>query len=409
MEGMEDKDIATFKLLLHTFAKMISIPGVHKMKHELKGHLSKDILRQVNTGKDLVGLLYNNGFLNDNKLMFFKKILRNASLHELEDILTEYVARKRESSDFMTEGSKQSVDNRTQNRLDALEKTIQRQFVAINYKQEQLFCENDELSRKSVAFDVINCRLGAEEELLLEILARKKIKEKDLKKYEIHTNDVLVLISENESHRSKLIEEIAVKEAELKNLERDLKKEKDNRKNSIISMVLSETNIEKLSQVITKLRKDILNVAKERERLEYKLQHIETRRERHKDTLRIINLERIAKVKDISEMEKKLIEAKESYLDQARKVGSLELEVMELMHSMEGNEAEAKETKDRGLQCQSEFLMMAFRNINQRIEAKEFHVSMIYLFQSVKCCRNDKNHLGAWSFGNKRKIGVANS
>ena len=106
MEGMEDNDISTFKLLLHTFAKMISIPGVQKMKHELKGHLSKDILRRVKTGKDLVGLLYNNGFLNDNKLMFFKKILRNASLHELEDILTEYVARKRASSDIMIEGTK---------------------------------------------------------------------------------------------------------------------------------------------------------------------------------------------------------------------------------------------------------------------------------------------------------------
>ena len=95
---MDDNEVQVFNVLVHTFAKMLTRPEVEKMKKELRGHVSKENLAQVKTGKPLMSLLMRHGFLRENKLMFFKKILRKANLLEAEDMLDEYIARKKASN-----------------------------------------------------------------------------------------------------------------------------------------------------------------------------------------------------------------------------------------------------------------------------------------------------------------------
>ena len=92
---MDGREIQVFNVLIHTFAKMLTVSEVQRVKRELRGHIRQESLDPVKTGRTLMALLTDYGFLNENKLMFFKKILNNSHLHEAEDILGEYVARRK--------------------------------------------------------------------------------------------------------------------------------------------------------------------------------------------------------------------------------------------------------------------------------------------------------------------------
>ena len=92
---MADNEVQVFNVLVHIFAKMLTKSEVEKVKRELRGHVSQENLAQVKTAQPLMTLLMRHGFLRENKLMFFKKILRRANLLEAEDMLEEYIARKK--------------------------------------------------------------------------------------------------------------------------------------------------------------------------------------------------------------------------------------------------------------------------------------------------------------------------
>ena len=92
---MGDHELEIFNVLVDLFAKMLTNSEVERLKKELKGYVSQEYLAQVKTGKPLMTLLKRCGFLRENKLMFFKKILRNAKLLKAEDMLDEYIARKK--------------------------------------------------------------------------------------------------------------------------------------------------------------------------------------------------------------------------------------------------------------------------------------------------------------------------
>ena len=134
-------------------------------------------------------------------------------------------------------------------RLDELEKTTQRQIVAINYKAEQLECENEELERQGITTDMITNKIKQEEENLIAINEKRSEKGKDLDQYSKRQAETFEAIAQNDRQRSKLIEEIAVKEAEIKDLEGSAKRGFGRRK-SIFELVVNRPSIEKITQVI---------------------------------------------------------------------------------------------------------------------------------------------------------------
>lgn len=92
---MDDQELQIFNLLTQTLAKMLTFSQVQRVKRELKGHVSREKLIPVKSGEALMNLLTMHGFLHSNKLMFFKKVLNHSHLFEAEDILSEYIARRR--------------------------------------------------------------------------------------------------------------------------------------------------------------------------------------------------------------------------------------------------------------------------------------------------------------------------
>ena len=95
---MGEHEVQVFNVLVHVFGKMLTKSEVEKMKKELKGYISQENLAQVKSGIPLMALLMRCGFLRENKLMFFKKILNNSNLVEAESILEEYMARRKTTS-----------------------------------------------------------------------------------------------------------------------------------------------------------------------------------------------------------------------------------------------------------------------------------------------------------------------
>ena len=128
------------------------------------------------------------------------------------------------------------------------------------------------------------------------------------------------------------------------------------------------------SQAIERLRKEILNIAKQRERLEYKLDSIDQRMEKQNDAIRLTNLEKMTNLNWIVSLEGKLIQSKEKFREHLRKVYKIELEIIKLEGTVEENEQEKKRTRCQGLHYQSEFLMRAYKKIQQRLVAKNFQV-----------------------------------
>ena len=117
-----------------------------------------------------------------------------------------------------------------------------------------------------------------------------------------------------------------------------------------------------------------MSTAKERERLEYKLEHIASRQERHKEVLRTIDLDILGKIRQIIELERKLKKSKEDFSEQARKIASVELEIMDLESAMEENEMEKKRTREYGLRDQSQYRTRARLKIEKREKAAKFKV-----------------------------------
>ena len=98
------------------------------------------------------------------------------------------------------------------------------------------------------------------------------------------------------------------------------------------------------------------------------------RQERHGDSLRVIELEKIAKLKEIVALEDKLIKAEENYVEQSRRIHKEELEIIKLEGVMEESELEKERTSKQGLHYQSEYVMRAYKKIQRRILAKHFQV-----------------------------------
>lgn len=146
--------------------------------------------------------------------------------------------------------SLEKPDKKTLIRLDALEKTTQRQIVAIKYKQEQLECENDELERQGITSDMITNKIKMEEANLITINEKRTNKGKDLDQYSKRQAETFEAIAQNDRQRSKLIEEIAMKEAEIGDLEGSAKRGFGRRK-SIFELVVNRASIEKITQVIS--------------------------------------------------------------------------------------------------------------------------------------------------------------
>ena len=101
---MDQQQFQMFSLLIHTIAKMMTSSEVQRVKRELEGHISKEGLARIKNGKSLMILITDCGFFNENKLMFFKKILNKSRLHEAEGILSEYIARRKISNEALNHG-----------------------------------------------------------------------------------------------------------------------------------------------------------------------------------------------------------------------------------------------------------------------------------------------------------------
>ena len=91
---MKDTELE-LNLLLQTIARMLTVADVQRAKRELRGHVNGESLEQVRKGKDFVEILCAKGLVNNNKLMFLKKVLHSTNLFEPERLLDEYIARKR--------------------------------------------------------------------------------------------------------------------------------------------------------------------------------------------------------------------------------------------------------------------------------------------------------------------------
>ena len=137
-------------------------------------------------------------------------------------------------------------------------------------------------------------------------------------------------------------------------------------------------------QAIERLRKEILSIAKQRERLEHKLDSIDQRLERQSDAIRLTNLEKMANLNWIVNQESRLIQSKEKFREHLRKVYKIELEIIKLEGTVEENEQEKKRTRSQGLHYQSEFLMRAHKKIQQRLATKEFQVR-VEVFDQCHC------------------------
>lgn len=118
------------------------------------------------------------------------------------------------------------IDLNTKRRLKSLEDSIQLGYTAIKYKNEQLDCENEEVDRRGIAIDLIRHKIVSEEGKLDDIITKMKQKNGDLARYETHQEEVSQLVSQNDRSKSKIIEEISAKEAEIKMLGRNPKESK---------------------------------------------------------------------------------------------------------------------------------------------------------------------------------------
>ena len=127
-------------------------------------------------------------------------------------------------------------------------------------------------------------------------------------------------------------------------------------------------------QTIERLRKDILNIAKERERLDRKLDRIDERQDKQGDTMRLTDLEKMAKLDQIVKLEGKLVQAKEDFREHLRKVYKIELEIVKLEGTVEENVLEKERTSSQGLIYQSDHLLKAYQRIQQKLVSKNFQV-----------------------------------
>lgn len=366
---MGEHEVQVFNVLVHVFGKMLTKSEVEKMKKELKGYISQENLAQVKSGIPLMALLMRCGFLRENKLMFFKKILNNSNLVEAESILEEYMARRKTTS-LPANYEKAFINKKTQSRIDALEESIQRGYVGIKYKKEVLQYENEETDEKELAMDKLRKSIKVEEKNLESIAVQRKSQEDEMKKLKDLYEEVSNLISQNDRKKSKLIEEISNRESEIKELEIAAKRYDQN----ALSFDFYKDAIEKVNQTIERLRKEILNIAKERERLDRKLDRIDERQDIQSDAMRLTDLEKMAKLDQIMKLEGKLVQAREDFREHLRKVYKIELEIVKLEGTVEENVLEKERTSRQGLIYQSEHLMKAYRRIQQKLASKNFQV-----------------------------------
>ena len=91
---MKDTELE-LNLLLQTMARMLTVADVQRAKRELRGHVNGESLEQVRKGTDFMEILCAKGLVNNNKLMFLKKVLHSTNLVEPEKLLDEYIARKK--------------------------------------------------------------------------------------------------------------------------------------------------------------------------------------------------------------------------------------------------------------------------------------------------------------------------
>lgn len=108
--------------------------------------------------------------------------------------------------------------------------------------------------------------------------------------------------------------------------------------------------------------------------MEYKLNYVNAKNERFKDTLSIIEHEKITKMKSLVDLDNKLIRAKEWHCQKLRKIWKIELEVIELEGAMEENKLEKERTTKQGLKYRSEFLIRAYRKIEKRMASNSYRV-----------------------------------
>ena len=137
------------------------------------------------------------------------------------------------------------VDERTQHRLDALEASIQRGYVSIEYKNEILEYENEETELKQIAIDRLRETIKLKDAELEKIASRRTSQEDEMKRLKDHHSEVSNSISKSDRKRSKLIEEISSKEAEIKELEMASSKDE----NDAFSFHFYTEAIDKVNQV----------------------------------------------------------------------------------------------------------------------------------------------------------------
>eukprot|EP00794_Sanderia_malayensis_P007363 gene7363-8183_t len=371
-------NIQSIDVLLGTFSKMLSGTDVHRAKRELRGHVKKECIQRIRNGRDLVELLKAYGLVGDGKLAFLHKVLQNAGLDESVAVLDEYIATKGSEKSKKTKSTEKNcrsetadAKNKNKKRSEALDKVIERQYVAVEYKKDVRQCEEEELAQLGLVKDALVDKIRFEEQAMVEIEARRSEKIDDLSNLQNIDDDICKEISKNDMDRSKIIEEITKKESKIKHLTGSAEAGK---RKTVFELIIDRPEIDKLRHSIERLRKEVISTAKEREKMEYKLERLSGRRERHKDVLRDIVHEIMHKTRQLIGLEQKLMKAKEDINAKMRKIASIDLEIMELEGSMEGNKAEKQSSLCSDPKQDSRYNYAAYLKISNKINMAKFQV-----------------------------------
>ena len=216
------------------------------------------------------------------------------------------------------------------------------------------------------------------------IKLRKISKNAGLEKCIEYHDSVSDNVSKNDIERSKLIEEITSKEAKIRELQGS-GTGRIRHQNSLGDVSIEQPCTGKLSQTVLRLRKEVLTIAKERERMEHKLQRISLRKERHKEAVRLITHEIVHKTKYIIKLEDQLMKIKEDLNTKRRDQNTIEFEILELQGFMEENEMEKTKSIEHGLQPDSEHINSALFKITNRLSVANnqvpttlFHITLYF-------------------------------
>ncbi len=248
-----------------------------------------------------------------------------------------------------------------------------RQHVAVTHKKEVLKSENEDLCQQGMAKDALVNKIKFEEMALVEIETRRTSKNNDIEKLRDSYDEMLKEISKSDRERSRLVEEIASKEAKIKALRGDAKSGMGSRK-SIFELIIDDPSIEKLTLSIERLNKEVSSMGRERDKMEYKLERSSRRLERQKDALRAINYELLHKTREIISLENNLMNYEEDFNARLRRIDAIELEIVELEGAIEENEIEKRSSLEHGVQNDSVHRYAAYLNVMSKFKAAEFQV-----------------------------------